>query len=265
MRLRPPRPGDLSRALRLSALAGWNQTALDWQAFAQHGTLRMRDDGGEALAATVATLPFGPVTWISMVLVRPDLRRQGMATGMMRWALRSLRGTPCVALDATPEGSAVYARLGFRDAWGFSRWQVPRVPAMPGARPMRDEDWPGVVALDAAAFGAGRGWLLGKVCERPGFVVEKGGLIVGAILCRDGARTPHAGPLLAREPGIGMALVAAALPEGGILDLRDDAAISGWLRAHHGTPLRGFTRMVRGGDLPGDASGCMAVLGPEFG
>lgn len=265
MRLRPPRPGDLGRALRLSGLAGWNQTALDWQAFARHGTLRMRDDGGEALAATVATLPFGPVSWISMVLVRPDLRRQGLATGMMRWALRSLRGTTCVALDATDDGRQVYSRMGFRDAWRFSRWQVPRLPATPGARVMTDADWPGVVALDAAAFGAGRDWLLGAVCERPGFVVEKGGLIVGAVLCRDGAVAPHAGPLLAREPGIGMALLAAALPVGGMVDLRDDAPIAGGLRAHHGVRLRGFTRMVRGTDLPGDASGCMAVLGPEFG
>jgi len=265
VRLRPPRAADLPRALRLSALAGWNQTALDWQAFARHGTLRIRDDGGAALAATVATLPFGPVSWISMVLVRPDLRRQGLATGMMRWALRALRGTACIALDATEEGRQVYRRLGFRDAWGFSRWQVPWLPAMPGARPMTEADWPGVVALDAAAMGAGRGWLLNAVCDRPGFVVEKGGLIVGAILARNGASAPHAGPLLAREPGIGMALLSAALPEGGILDLRAGAAIEGWLRAHHGTPLRGFTRMVRGGDLPGDPSGCMAVLGPEFG
>lgn len=265
MRLRAPLPGDWPRALRLSGLAGWNQAATDWQAFARHGNVRLRDDGGDALAATVATLPFGPVTWISMVLVRPDLRRQGLASGMMRWALRSLRGSPCVALDATPEGRRVYAPMGFRDAWGFSRWQVPRLPAMPGVRPMRDEDWPGVVALDAAAFGAGRGWLLGAVCRRPGFVVEKGGLIVGAILGRDGARAPHAGPLLAREPGIGMALLSAALPEGGIVDLRDDAPIAGWLRSHHGVPMRTFTRMVRGTDLPGDASGSMAVLGPEFG
>ena len=263
MRLRPPRPGDLARALRLSGLAGWNQTATDWQAFARHGTLRMRDDGGDALAATVATLPYGPVSWISMVLVRPDLRRQGHATSLLRWALRTQRGT--LALDATPEGRAVYRRMGFRDVWGFSRWQVPRLPAMPGIRPLRDEDWPGLVALDAAAFGAGRGWLLGAVCDRPGFVLERGGLIVGAILCRNGARAPHAGPLLTREPAIGMALLGAALPEGGVVDLRDDAPIAGWLAAHHGVKLRGFTRMVRGRGLPGDATGCMAVLGPEFG
>ena len=263
MRLRATRPGDLAAALRLSALVGWNQTALDWQAFARHGTIRLRDDGGDVLAATVATLPFGPVTWISMVLVRTDLRRQGVASGLMRWALRNTSGT--LALDATPESRAVYARLGFRDQWGFARWQVPRLPPLPGARPMTEADWPGVVALDAAAFGAGRGWLLGAVCQRPGFVVERGGLIVGAILCRDGARAVHAGPLLAREPALGMALLAAALPEGGIVDLRDEAPMAGWLRAHHGMPVRGFTRMVRGGELPGDASGCMAVLGPEFG
>lgn len=263
MRLRPTRPGDLPRLLALTAAAGWNQTARDWQAFARHGTIRVRDDGGPTMAASVATLPYGPIAWIAMVLVRPDLRRRGIATRLVRWALRSQSGP--VALDATPEGREVYRRMGFRDAWGFSRWQVPRLPAMLGARPLTDDDWPGLVALDAAAFGAGRGWLLDAVAGRPGFVVERGGLIVGAILCREGARAPHAGPLLARSPADAMALLGAALPEGGILDLRDGAAIEAWLRAHGGTPLRGFNRMIRGGALPGDASGCMAVLGPEFG
>lgn len=255
----------MPRALALSGLAGWNQTERDWQVFARHGAVRVRDDGGDTLAASVATLPFGPVAWISMVLVRPDRRRQGLATGLMRWALRRLRGTGCVALDATPEGRAVYARLGFRDAWGFSRWRVPALGAVPGARPMREADWPAVLALDEAAFGAPRGALLHDVCNRPGFVVEQGGGVAGAILARDGARAPHAGPLLAREPEAAIALLAAALPEGGIIDLRDDAGIAPWLRAQGGTPVRGFTRMLRGHELPGDAAGCMAVLGPEFG
>ena len=265
MRLRPARPGDLPRALALSSIVGWNQTARDWQAFGRHGDIRLFDDGEATMGASVATIPYGPVAWISMVLVRPDLRRQGLASRAVRWARRTLRNSPCMALDATPEGREVYRRHGFRDAWSFTRWQVPRLPAIQGARPMTDADWPGVIALDAAAMGASRPWLLEAVCNRPGFVIERGGLIVGAVLGRDGTRAPQAGPLLARNAGDGMALLCAALPAGGLLDLRDGAQIEGWLRGMGGAPLRTFTRMDRGRPLPGDPTGYMAVLGPEFG
>src|SRR4051794_12362256 len=94
----------LSAAAALSALIGWNQTEADWRIFQRHGQVRALDDGGAALAATAAILPYGPaVAWISMVLVRPDRRRQGLATALMRWAVGAA-GTPCIALDATPAG-----------------------------------------------------------------------------------------------------------------------------------------------------------------
>jgi len=77
---------DLPRAASLSALVGWNQTAADWALFLRHGAVRALEDGdAAALAATAATLPYGrEVAWISMVLVRPDRRRQGLATALMR-------------------------------------------------------------------------------------------------------------------------------------------------------------------------------------
>ena len=131
----PMTEAALPRAAALSALIGWNQTAADWCVFLRHGAVRMLDDGeGQALAATAATLPHGPgLAWISMVLVRPDMRRRGLATALMRWAVESLRAAevPCIALDATPAGREVYRRLGFRDLWGFERWALPGHLAAP--------------------------------------------------------------------------------------------------------------------------------------
>ncbi|HYF08904.1 MAG TPA: hypothetical protein VD970_14870, partial [Acetobacteraceae bacterium] len=79
---------DLPRAAALSKLIGWNQTAADWRLFLRHGAIHGLDGAGEALPATAAFIGYGAdVAWISMVLVRPDRRRRGLATGFMQWAV----------------------------------------------------------------------------------------------------------------------------------------------------------------------------------
>lgn len=268
MRLSPLAPAALPRALALSTLVGWNQTEDDWGVFLDHGQVMALDDGEAELAASVATLSYGPVAWISMVLVRPDRRRQGLAREAMEWAVASLRaaGAGCIALDATPDGQPVYRRLGFSDVWGFSRWNVPPLPVAPGVRAMTEDDLPAILALDEACFGADRGWLLRRMARRhPGFVLEEGGRVVAAALGRDGTRWNQAGPIWAREAGHAQALLAAALPRGGVADLRDDAPILAWLEEELGARMRPFSRMVLDGVLPGGAPGGMAVMGPEFG
>jgi len=272
---RPLLAEDLPRAAALSALIGWNQAPADWALFQAGGAVRALDDGEAALAATAAALPYGPgVAWISMVLVRPDRRREGLATALMRWAIAHLEGAgiPAIALDATPAGRAVYAGLGFRDLWGFTRWALPAaVPAEPGirVRPLAPGDWPAVAALDLAAFGAPRPALLASLAARlPGaaWVAEGQGGLTGVILGRDGVRGPQLGPLLAGDAPTARALVAGALPAapGAVLDLRD-GALGPWPEAVGATAQRPFTRMVLGADPPGEPGRIIAVAGPEFG
>jgi GNAT superfamily N-acetyltransferase len=270
-------PHDLARAAALSALAGWNQTAADWQAFLRQGRVRVLDDGDPAcLAATAAVLPFGlGLAWISMVLVRPDRRRAGLATVLMRWALDALEGTPCVALDATPAGREVYRDLGFRDLWGFTRWRLATpLPPEPGIaiRPLRDADWPALLALDTEGFGAPRQVLLRDLARRlpeAAVVAEGPGGLRGFALGRDGVRAPQIGPVLARDEATGRALLAAAQARIGapaLLDARDEApGLAAWLAAHGAERERPFTRMARGASPPGDAGLLLAMAGPEFG
>jgi len=269
MRLAPLSPSALPRAKALSSLIGWNQTLADWQVFTEHGAVMACDDGQPELAATVATLRYGPaIAWIGMVLVRPDLRRQGMARAGMEWAVASLRaaGATSIALDATPDGREVYRRMGFADAWGFSRWHIPPLPPLPGPRPMTKADIPAVLALDAQHFGTDRAWLLRRMLSRsPGWVIEAGGRIAAAVLGRDGTRWRQAGPLWAQTAHHAQALLAAALPDGGIADLRDGQALLPRLEAELAAPMRPFTRMVLGEPLPPIGPACVAVLGPEFG
>ena len=272
---------DLPRAAALSALIGWNQTPADWALFLRHGAVRAQDGEGEALPATAAFIRYGAeVAWISMVLVRPDRRRRGLATDFMRWAMDSLAATRCAALDATPAGRAVYRRLGFEDVFGFARWALPHaLPGEPGTavRPLHEADWPAVLALDAAGFGAPREFLLRDFAARlprAALVAEGPDGISGFVLARDGVRGPQIGPVMTHDAGTGRALIAAALaalPQRGdgpraVIDLLDSQRdIAAWLRAHGAAEQRPFTRMARGVTPPGDPAACIAVAGPEFG
>lgn len=268
---RPLTEADLPRAAALSFLIGWNQTPRDWALFLRDGEARALDDGREALAATAAVIRYGQdLAWISMVLVRPDMRRRGLATALMRWATGTLHGTRCAALDATPAGREVYRQLGFRDLWGFARWALPApFPAATGVRPLEAGDWPALLTLDAAAFGAPRATLLRDFAARlpqAAFVAADGS---GFVLARDGARGPQIGPVVARDDTTARALIAAAraaLPGTPVLDLMDArAGLAGWLEGHGAARQRPFTRMALGADTPGDAALFAAVAGPEFG
>ncbi|WP_198375914.1 GNAT family N-acetyltransferase [Neoroseomonas rubea] len=267
---RPLTEADLPRAAALSALIGWNQVAADWALFLREGEGRAIDDGDAALGATAAVIRYGAdLAWISMVLVRPDLRRRGLATALMRWATAALHGTRCIALDATPAGREVYRRLGFRDLWGFSRWVLPDALSGGGGgvRRVTADDWPILLALDAAAFGAPREALLRDFAARaPAFVAVDGS---GFALARDGARGPQIGPVVARDDATAMVLISAAraaLPGTPVIDLPDArGALAVWLATHGGTMQRPFTRMALGADTPGDPVPLAAVAGPEFG
>lgn len=259
---------DLPRAGALSAVVGWNQNRDDWRVFLEHGAMRALDDGDPAcLAATAAVLPFGDeIAWISMVLVRPDRRREGLATDLMRWAIEA---APRAALDATPAGREVYRRLGFEDVFGFTRWRLDGVPAAPvrGVRPLRAADWPALLDLDARAFGASRDALLRDFARRlpaAAWIAEDGSFALG----RDGLRLPQIGPVVARDAGTALALIAAARAAVGpcLLDLHDGATmIAAALDSAAGERLRPFTRMTRGTALPGDPGRLFAMAGPEFG
>jgi GNAT superfamily N-acetyltransferase len=259
---------DLPRAAALSAACGWNQLIADWRLFLCHGRARCFDDGHpDSLAATAAVLPYGSdLAWISMVLVRPDLRRRGFATALMHWALDALPGQRCLALDATPEGRPVYRRLGFADAWTFTRWSLPATLPAGGIVARAAHDLVAASALDREAAGASREPLLRDLFARlpAAALVAEGGAVLG----RDGRLASHIGPVLARDTPTAWALLAHARSAVGnplIADLRDGTELAAWVAAAGGTPRRPFTRMFRGAPPARDDSLAHAVAGPEFG
>ena len=116
-------PSELDDVGALVAEARWNQLAADWRIFIELGRVYAALTGEGRIVATTATLPYGErFAWISMVLVKGDYRRRGLATQLMRRAMDELaREDRIPILDATPDGRAVYRRLGFEDSWGFAR------------------------------------------------------------------------------------------------------------------------------------------------
>lgn len=295
--------------LALSGAAHWNQTEEDWRAMLAMAQglawgVRVRDEagGGSVLAASTLVLTYqsdpsgeasqAPFAWISMVLVLPPWRGRGFAAELLRRALDELAARRLrPVLDATPAGRPVYLKQGFVDGWGFTRWrrkavagaEVAPPPArgpMTGIRPRGTADWPAIEALDRPAFGANRMPLLRLLSRRlpqAAWVAEKGGVLRGYLLGRDGRTALQLGPLVADDDRTALALLQAALPAVGataaasgrdvIVDLRDPCrGIAAWLQGVGFEAERPFTRMVRGGGAPpGDAARLVLMAGPELG
>jgi GNAT superfamily N-acetyltransferase len=272
---------QLAGCLALSQAAHWNQNAADWRLMLGIGrgwgiTL---EDG--TLAASTLVLPYGGFAWISMVLVLPDQRRKGYAMQLLRAALAYLANralTPI--LDATPAGRAVYVQEGFRDTWGFRRFQLQALRNAPeptaGVRPLREADWEALLALDAKAFGASRERLLRDLAARlpqAALVAEENGALAGFLLGRDGREASQLGPLVARSSDAARALLAAALAAVRAplyLDVVDrEPGVTAWLESLGFAFQRPFTRMVksvRGAPAaPGEAGLVFCPAGPELG
>jgi GNAT superfamily N-acetyltransferase len=265
--------------------ARWNQLAADWRIFTDLGRLYAAHTGADRIVATTATLPYGSrFAWISMVLVKSEFRRHGLATQLMRRAMDELaREGRIPILDATPDGRAVYRRLGFEDSWGFARLlrrerQHTTEPFVgPTAdvvvRAIVDQDWPALCAYDAAAFGADRSAVLGGLRGRlpaAEFVAEHAGRVVGFALGRDGGLAAQIGPLIAEDEAIAAALFARALDgvEGPLfVDLADSKReLRSFLDARGFVSVRPFTRMLYGSSTRfDDTTRTCAVIGPEFG
>jgi GNAT superfamily N-acetyltransferase len=276
------REDDLHSALALSQEVGWNQNAADWRIFLELGHVIGLTRGDGRLVATAATLPHGhEFGWISMVLVTASERRRGLARWLLRRSMDDLIAQNLVpVLDATPAGRTVYVGLGFEDCWTMRRLvarsvRVPRerVETDANIRPIRNEDWPAIIALDTDVFGADRSGLLRRLSERlpaAALAAERGGRIVGFLLGRDGRNMSQLGPLAAENEDIATALLSRAIgavPGPLTIDLPDrHAGLGEWLGTLSFKAERPLTRMVHGRSKAFDDEGRLfAIAGPELG
>ncbi len=274
--IRRMRVDDLAAMMRLKASAGWNQTPLDIERL-----LRLEPAGclveereGEAVGSTTALRHAGGVAWIGMVLVLPAHRRQGIALGLMRQALRWLAdaGVRTVGLDATAMGRPLYARLGFRDWQSIERWtRSPGACLGEGGGGAGGRLPESLLELDRAACGYDRSAILRDLVEDPSVECSAGERCFAFV--RPGSDAWQLGPCVAASDDE----VAATLT--GLLAPRSDRPVFWDLlpsneaacsaaRGLGFVPARRLTRMYLG-DEPKVAAACRnhawAAAGFEFG
>lgn len=220
---------DIALGMRLKSAAGWNQLERDWQrAFALSPTgCFVAEHLGQGVG-TVVTTSFGPVGWISMMLVDETLRGQGIGRALMNAAIEHLTGSGVrsIRLDATPLGRPLYEKLGFVFDFELARYSGRPVSPEndfhePTVEPLTDRDLPEVAALDETSAVTDRRRLLELLWRdesKTGWCVRRDGRIAGFQMHRSGANATQIGPCIARGD-LGAELLNAAL------------------RRHHGQPV----------------------------
>ena len=274
---------DIPDGLRLCRASGWNQTERDWQHFltaAPEGALVALEQ--DRVIGSVATLPYGPFAWISMVLVDPDARRKGVGTLLLERGLLLSPDAVTARLDATPAGEALYRRLGFTDEYRLARWFLDASPVTvtgdsqgpATVRPIARGDWAAILDTDASVFGASREHLLERlIADAPEYAwaAYHDDRLQGYVFGRHGFLREHVGPIIAESTEVAEQLLDACLnahPGRAVfLDAPEDQ--QQWRAA---LVKRGFAierpllRMYRGRlATPGQPSRIYAITGPEFG
>jgi GNAT superfamily N-acetyltransferase len=128
--IREMRLADIPAGLNLCRASNWNQTEQDWLYFlktAPRGALVAVQNG--LVIGTVATLPYGPFAWISMVLVDAAARHRGIGTLLLDEGLALVPEGIVSRLDATPAGEVLYRTRGFVAEYGLARLFLDRKQA----------------------------------------------------------------------------------------------------------------------------------------
>jgi len=276
--IRAMTPDDIAAGLSLCRASHWNQTEQDWRFFlavAPGGAL-VAEERGQVIG-TVATLPYGAFTWISMVLVDPAARGRHVGTTLLQRGLALVGPDATARLDATPAGEAIYRTLGFEAEYRLARWFLdvpPRTALRSLARPLVPADWPAIGEIDACAFGASRLDLLRRLADdAPEYarVLSSGTSVQGYLFGRHGHNREHLGPLVADSPDAAAALLESILADHPTrrfyLDVPDEReAWRGVLSGLGFAIERPFLRMHRGPlTAPGQPASVFTIAGPEFG
>jgi GNAT superfamily N-acetyltransferase len=211
----------------LSMRAGWNQDERDMRRIIDldpKGSFVtwFKGKGFKIPVGTGTVAPLGRNnSWIGMILVHPELRRQGIANAIMQAGVKYAidQGKIINGLDATPMGSTVYGSVGYVESYRIwrSSYSLNQFENAAGdenhVKPMEKRDLPEVVRYDAAAF------LEREEIMRVLFADGKGrcfvhrndnGEIQGYIYTRPGRIRPFVGPFVADTDEIARHLLIAA-------------------------------------------------------
>lgn len=279
LEIRTMQPEDLPLGQALCRLAGWNQTAADWQRL-----LTLSPDGifvatykGQPCATACATHYGSKTAWIGMVLVHPDCRRRNIGSSLMRHCIDYLKTkrVECIKIDASDQGRPVYLKLGFDDERPVFRYLGSKPSGItpdPDAHAVRAEWWPAIAACDRDVFGSDRLDLLKLLSTQAiSAVVPTSSGVAGYGFAREGIHASYVGPIVAMDATTARRIVAtllAQLPDGEVYwDILPDNVAAKGLAAEQGFAIRRrFTRMYLGEPIhSGDLGYLYGTAGLEFG
>jgi ribosomal protein S18 acetylase RimI-like enzyme len=259
---------DLSTAVELSTIAGWNQTEDDWRMLlnlAPEGCFGIDADG--KLVATTTLFSYGQqLAWIGMVLTKPEYRGRGFARTLVTHAIGSAdhMGIKTVKLDATQQGQHLYETLGFQAEGSVERWSRAGISncCVPGGNFHSDRQR----GPDIAAFGTDRSTMLEALATRSYFYIGSSAYL----FVRSGRTTAYLGPCVGNDPASTQAMITGTLKTLSSLawswDLfphnRNAVALASELGF---TCRRALTRMSRGRTLRGRDEMIYAIAGFELG
>jgi GNAT superfamily N-acetyltransferase len=284
MHLRVMTKQDVPAGLRLKDLAGWNQTAGDWNRFldaSPEGCFVAEENG--LVCGTATTISYANrFAWIGMVLVDPEHRKRGIGTQLLKKTIEYLdqQKIPTMKLDATPQGRPLYEKLGFVDEYEIERWILKRPPgtntrtAKSNFTPLTEAQLELIFRMDQEVFGVDRSSLLRSLHdETPQFAISdcRNGGQHGYVFGRRGSFADHLGPWMANAKDSAKKLLDEFLVrssrENLVVDcLKANAMAGELLRAHGFVFSRNLTRMYRGPNAhAGNPASLCAIVGPEFG
>jgi GNAT superfamily N-acetyltransferase len=264
---------DLTGAMELSRLAGWNQTQDDWEMMLQLdplGCFAIEND--DRIAATTTLLCYrNRLAWIGMVLTRPEYRRRGFARRLMESALKRADKLKIesIKLDATPQGQPLYEKLGFKTEQIVERWfhdgKRPDLGIQPVTSPPQYSP-PYSLEMDMQAFGADRSTLLRILASRnsPHNIAE------AFCFSRAGTRARYLGPFVAQTQRAAHLVIEHTLrhssESGWFWDLLSTNNRAVQLAVELGfAPQRRLERMVLGESVPKNDEMVYAIAGFELG
>jgi len=209
----------------LSERAGWNQTLADLKAMISHAPHEICTASYQLKKQMIplgsgVSLPVNDdLCWIGMILVHPELRRQGIARSIMHACLVHARidqNKAIVGLDATPLGKQVYDSLGFKDSftiwrsfvstsWKYSQLSIESiVPFELGSikKYLNKKNYTERTKIIE---------LLGKLPGSKNFMAKSKNGIQGFVMSRPGRLKPFIGPIIADSDEVAKSLLANVL------------------------------------------------------
>jgi GNAT superfamily N-acetyltransferase len=220
------RPADSKDIVRqLSERAGWNQTNADIEWMHQMDTDHfitgefMLQGQHVPLGSGVALKINEELCWIGMILVHPELRRQGIASSIMQACVKHASHhfkTPVIGLDATPGGKQVYDDLGFRDSFSIWRTLISTDCHNSAGEFLAPYEAKTVENFLKSIHYTERTSLMQQLSSLPGArnaMYVKDGFSEGFVLSRPGRLHPFVGPLIASSSEVAKALLIKVLQD----------------------------------------------------